>query len=140
MREFVHIADPQTVQEWHAQWLTRGEEFLRSIGLSPVLAPANDPFFGPGGRLLAASQQEQNLKYELLAATSTENSTTAIMSINYHQDHFGHDFHISTADGEIAHTACVGFGLERITLALFRAHGFDVGAWPTEVRRKLWSL
>jgi seryl-tRNA synthetase len=138
MREFVRIADPQTVQDWHSQWLTQGQAFLRSIGLSPVLAPANDPFFGPGGRLLAASQQEQNLKYELLASTSSETPTTAIMSINYHQDHFGQDFHISTADGNVAHTACVGFGLERITLALFRAHGFDVAEWPTEVRRKLW--
>jgi|SRR5579859_1213405 len=138
MREFVRIADPQTVQDWHGQWLTQGQAFLNSIGLEPVLAPANDPFFGPGGRLLAASQQEQNLKYELLAPAGSEKPTTAIMSINYHQDHFGQDFHIFTAEESVAHTACVGFGLERITLALFRAHGFDVATWPTEVRRKLW--
>jgi seryl-tRNA synthetase len=139
MREFVRIADPQTVQDWHRYWLTQGEEFLSSIGLEPVFAPANDPFFGPGGRLLAASQQEQNLKYELLAPAGSDKPTTAIMSINYHQDHFGHDFSIFTPDGNIAHTACVGFGLERITLALFRAHGFDVTQWPAEVREKLWS-
>lgn len=138
MREFVRIADPQTIQEWHGQWLTQGQAFLRSLGLEPVLAPANDPFFGPGGRLLAVSQQEQNLKYELLAPVGSEHPTTAVMSINYHQDHFGHDFHIFTAEESVAHTACVGFGLERITLALFRAHGFDIAAWPAEVRRKLW--
>ena len=138
MREFVRIADPQTVLDWHSQWLTQGQAFMRSIGLSPVLAPANDPFFGPGGRLLAASQQEQDLKYELLAPAGSEKPTTAMMSINYHQDHFGHDFHIFTASGSVAHTACVGFGLERITLALFRAHGFDVAAWPAEIRGKLW--
>ena len=138
MREFVRIADPQTVQDWHAQWLTQAQAFLHSIGLEPMLAPANDPFFGPGGRLLAASQHEQNLKYELLAPVGSVQPTNAIMSINYHQDHFGHDFHICTADGNVAHTACVGFGLERITLALFREHGFDVAAWPAEVRRKLW--
>jgi seryl-tRNA synthetase len=138
MREFVRIADPQTVQDWHSQWLIRGQEFLHSIGLVPVLAPANDPFFGPGGRLLAMSQQEQCLKYELLVSTSLQEPTTAIISINYHQDHFGHDFHIFTADGNVAHTACIGFGLERITLALFRAHGFDVTTWPVEVRGKLW--
>jgi seryl-tRNA synthetase len=138
MREFVRIADPQAVQDWHTQWLTQGQEFLRSIGLSPTLALANDPFFGPGGRLLAASQQEQNLKYELLALTGSEKSANAVMSINYHQGHFGHDFHIHTSDGEVAHTACVGFGLERITLALFYAHGFDTAAWPAEVRQKFW--
>jgi seryl-tRNA synthetase len=138
-REFVKIADPQTVQAWHSQWLTRGQEFLRSIGLDPILAPANDPFFGPGGRLLAASQQEQNLKFELLAPVGTEKPTTAIMSVNYHQDHFAHNFHIYTPDGNVAHTACVGFGLERIALALFRAHGLAVEEWPVKVRERLWS-
>ena len=28
--------------------------------------------------------------------------------------------------------------LERITLALFRAHGMYVGDWPREVRAQLW--
>lgn len=139
MREFVRIADPATVQQWRDQWTVRGLDFLRSLGLQAVQAPANDPFFGPGGRLLAASQQEQNLKFELLAPVSSEQATTAVMSLNYHQDHFAHKFAIHTADGEIAHTACTGFGLERITLALFRAHGFDPAEWPAEVRRKLWS-
>jgi hypothetical protein len=32
----------------------------------------------------------------------------------------------------------VGFGLERITLALFRAHGMDVRHWPKDVRKQLW--
>jgi seryl-tRNA synthetase len=139
MREFVRIADSQTVQDWHSQWLTRGQAFLRSICLEPALARANDPFFGPGGRLLAASQQEQNLKYELLVSTGSERPSTAVMSVNYHLDHFGHGFNIFTSNGSIAHTACIGFGLERITLALFHAHGFDVTAWPAEVCERLWS-
>jgi hypothetical protein len=33
----------------------------------------------------------------------------------------------------------VGFGLERVALALFRHHGFDVEAWPQGVRRVLWG-
>jgi hypothetical protein len=28
----------------------------------------------------------------------------------------------------------VGFGLERVALALFRTHGLDGAAWPREVR------
>ena len=39
--------------------------------------------------------------------------------------------------GGPAHTACLGFGLERITLALFRAHGFDVDRWPATAREEL---
>jgi hypothetical protein len=34
----------------------------------------------------------------------------------------------------VAHSACVGFGLERVALALFKRHGLDVGDWPREVR------
>ena len=47
-----------------------------------------------------------------------EEHPTACASFNYHQNHFGHLFVISTADGEEAHSSCVGFGLERCTVAL----------------------
>ena len=44
---------------------------------------------------------------------------------------------VATADGEVAHTACVGFGLERIALALYRRHGFDRATWSPSVRGTL---
>ena len=62
---------------------------------------------------------------------------TACLSFNYHQDHFGKVWNIARHDGEVAHTACVGFGLERITLALFRHYGFNAAAWPVFVRKAL---
>ena len=37
----------------------------------------------------------------------------------------------------VAHTACLGFGLERITLALVRRHGLDQDRWPAGVRAEL---
>ncbi len=43
-------------------------------------------------------------------------------------------FDIRTADGNVAHSACVGFGLERVALALFRTHGLRVEDGPREVR------
>ena len=54
-------------------------------------------------------------------------------------EHFGEIWKIAQANGELAHTACVGFGMERTTLALFRHHGLDVKAWPAEVRDFLWG-
>ena len=48
--------------------------------------------------------------------------------------HFGALFDITTADGGVAHTACVGFGLERLTLALYRRHGFARAQWTSPVR------
>ena len=109
---------------------------LRSLGLDISLDIANDPFFGRSGRILASAQREQELKWELLAPVA-DDSLTAIASSNYHQDHFGHTYGISTAAGEPAHTGCMAFGEERITLALFSAHGMDTREWPAEVRQCL---
>lgn len=135
-REHVRLSTPDAVAAWHRDWVDRGGELLGSVGLQTVTVPANDPFFGRAGKMLAANQREQGLKLERVFPIAGERPT-AIMSINYHQDHFGLDFGIRTADGEVAHTACFGFGLERITLALFRTHGLDTRVWPTEVRDRL---
>ncbi|GAC1461608.1 MAG: hypothetical protein PVSMB6_22000 [Steroidobacteraceae bacterium] len=64
---------------------------------------------------------------------------TAVCSFNFHQEHFAATFGIRTMDARTANTACLGFGLERIAMALFRAHGFEPGGWPAEVRRQLWG-
>ena len=64
-------------------------------------------------------------------------AATAIILLNYHQDHFGRVFGIRTADGAIAHTACVGFGLERIALALYRQQGFTRAGWSASAREAL---
>ncbi len=135
MREIVRIADRETVVEWRGQWRARAETLLRSLGLELELEVASDPFFGRSGRLLAAAQRDQELKWELLAPVAE--SATAIASSNYHQDHFGHTCGLTTADGELAHTGCMAFGEERVTLALFSAHGVDLGGWPEEVRQRL---
>ncbi|HZP72194.1 MAG TPA: hypothetical protein VFA97_02340, partial [Gaiellaceae bacterium] len=57
---------------------------------------------------------------------------------NYHREHFSSIFDLRQGSGEPAHTACVGFGLERISLALFSRHGLDPDAWPADVGSLLW--
>jgi hypothetical protein len=39
----------------------------------------------------------------------------------------------------VAQTACLGFGMERVVMALFRTHGFVPAEWPKAVRDKLWT-
>jgi seryl-tRNA synthetase len=87
--------------------------------------------------MLAASQREQALKFEIVVPITSVEQPTACVSCNYHQDTFGRAFEIRNARGSLAHSACVGFGLERITLALFKHHGFAVDAWPSPVRTTL---
>jgi seryl-tRNA synthetase len=135
MREIVRVADRETVLAWRGEWRSRAEKVLRGLGLELELDIASDPFFGRSGRLLAAAQRDQELKWELLAPVA--GNPTAIASSNYHQDHFGHTCQLQTIDGEPAHTSCMAFGEERVTLALIGAHGAEPAAWPDAVRRAL---
>lgn len=138
VREFVRVGTPDQVVEWRDMWLARGLKLLTGLGLPAKSDVASDPFFGRSGKMLAVSQKEQRLKFEVLVPVISESDPTAVCSFNFHQEHFGSTFEIRTADGATANTACLGFGLERIVMALFRTHGFDPGAWPREVRAQLW--
>ncbi len=135
--ELVRIGEPEAVLEWREEWAQHGLELLRSLGLAADLDVANDPFFGRRGRMLAANQQAERLKLELLVQIAGP-EPTACASFNHHRDHFGSTWGLELADGGTAHTACLGFGHERIVLALLRTHGLDPEVWPAIVRRQLW--
>jgi seryl-tRNA synthetase len=138
VREFVRVGTPDVVVDWRDMWLKRGVDLLRSLGLPAESDVAADPFFGRGGRMLAVSQKEQKLKFEVLVPVISAEKPTALCSFNYHQDHFGKIFDIKTPSGELAQTACLGFGLERCVMALFKTHGMVPSEWPAAVRKQLW--
>lgn len=137
MYEIVRIGAPEAVAAFRETWLTRAVELFRRLGLETTSEIASDPFFGRVGRMLAANQRAQELKFELTALVGGP-ERTAIASFNYHQDHFSHVYGLALPDGGVAHTGCVGIGVERVALALYRAHGLDVDRWPREVRAELW--
>ena len=138
VREFVRAGTAAQVLEWRDLWLQRALALLSSLGLPARAEVAADPFFGRGGKLLAVNQKEQQLKFEVLIPVISVQEPTAVCSFNFHQEHFGATFGIRTQDGRTANTACLGFGLERIVMALFKTHGFEPAAWPGEVRARLW--
>lgn len=135
-REMVRIGDPDDVSAWRDTWRDRALRLLRGLGLDAELAVASDPFFGRAGRMLRASQLQQELKFEIQVPIAGD-EPTAVASFNYHQEHFSSVFGLRMQSGELAHTACLGFGLERIVLALLRRHGLDPGAWPAAVGEAL---
>jgi seryl-tRNA synthetase len=139
MREYVRIGTPEQVTAFRAVWLERGREFVRELGLPFDVDLANDPFFGRAGKIMASSQRDQGLKFELLVPIESIEKPTACLSFNYHQDHFGALCGINTQSGDVAQTACVGFGLERLTLALFEHHGFQRTPRPLGLRRRTRS-
>jgi hypothetical protein len=130
VRERVVIADADGALAWRDEELGRAAAFLRDLGLRVRVQSAADPFFGPGRRLMRAAQLEQELKFELIARLRDSDPGTALASANYHKDHFGSAFDIAIEGAGTAHSACLGFGLERIVLGLIHEHGDDRRNWP----------
>lgn len=139
-REYVRLGDAGQIIAFRQLWMERGQQLATMLELPHEVEVANDPFFGRGGKIVADSQRELKLKFELLIPINEGAPPTACMSFNYHMDHFGQVWTLRTADGEPAHTGCVGFGIERLTLALLRHHGFDLSLWPKDVRATLGGL
>jgi seryl-tRNA synthetase len=132
--EYVMVGNYQQAQDHRDAWAIHGMEVLSELGLEATATPANDPFFGRVGKMLATNQLEENLKTELVVRLYGDlDEGTAVVSSNCHRDHFGSKFGLTTETGETAHSACVGFGMERIALALVRTHGFSPDSWPSSV-------
>jgi seryl-tRNA synthetase len=120
MRELVYIGAPDDCVAWRDHWRERVASWLAGLGLDVRSEVASDPFFGPGARLMRDSQVRDALKLELTVPVA-EGQRQAVASANCHKDHFGATFDITTAAGQVAHSACTAFGLERIALALVHA-------------------
>jgi seryl-tRNA synthetase len=137
MREYVCIGSPQQVAGFRERWIERAQTMADELGIPAQIAAASDPFFGRTGRVMAVSQLQQSLKFELLTPIRSVEDPTACMSFNCHLDHFGLVWGLRDEVGEIAHTACVAFGMDRLAIALFCQHGLDVQRWPATVRGTL---
>jgi seryl-tRNA synthetase len=137
MREYVCIGTGEQIQAFREDWIERAKAIADRLGLPYTVDLANDPFFGRGGQLMAVSQLQQSLKFELLIPVISEEKPTACMSFNYHQDHFGETWGLKSVAGQVMHTGCVAFGMDRLAVAMFATHGADVAAWPATVRGAL---
>ena len=139
MHEYVRLGSAEDVLAFRRAWIDEARLLCDSLHLPFHFDIASDPFFGRTGRLMASSQRERDLKIELLIPITSETELTACCSFNYAEDHFTGAWRIVMQDGSSAFSGCIGFGMERMTLALFRHHGLDPAQWPNEVRKALGS-
>ena len=137
MREFVRIGAPDETADFREKWMANAPRLAVELGLPHTMNVANDPFFGRVGQVMAVSQRQQALKFELLIPYYPGASPTACMSFNYHREHFGQVWGIRDERGELAHTSCVAFGIDRLAVALFANHGLDLKKWPAATRAAL---
>ena len=137
MREYVRIGTPEQIKSFRDPWIERAQGIADTVGLTYRVDVANDPFFGRVGALMAATQRDDALKFELLVPVRSAESPTACMSFNYHKEHFGEVWGLHNSKGEVLHTGCVAFGMDRLGVALFALHGANVKDWPASVRAAL---
>lgn len=116
MREVLYAGTADGAREH----LAVSREFIESLagrlGVRLSYEPANDPFYDKSGsraKLMALDP----VKYEFLATDGT-----AIASVNRHRNFFGERLGI-TAGGEVAHSSCTAFGVERWVHAMILTHG-----------------
>ncbi len=137
IREVVFLGEAAEVARCRRGFLDAACEFVAELGLAGTVERAHDPFFGDATvprRVLA--QTLSGLKYELRLPVD-DDRTVAAASFNLHGTVFGERYGITGPDGATVHTACVGFGLERLTFALFCRYGADQERWPAGLRARL---
>jgi seryl-tRNA synthetase len=137
MREFVRIGSPDEIVEFREKWMAKAPLLAAELALPHSMDVANDAFFGRVGQIMAVSQRQQALKFELLIPYYSGAAPTACMSFNYHREHFGQVWGIRDDQGELAHTSCVAFGIDRLAVALFANHGTELRKWPASARQAL---
>lgn len=136
MREIMLLGPAAAIQSRRAGLLDIQRRMLERCGLRAVVRTASDPFFLDDYDKKRLFQISFDLKYEVQAWLPDEDDWLAIGSVNYHQDHFGQAFGIR-AGAAAAHSACLGFGLDRWCLAVFAQHGLDPARWPGSLQAML---
>jgi hypothetical protein len=122
MREAVFVGDPATLNALHGELLDFIIQLGSTLGFTFRVETANDIFFADGAPERLFSQLTSDNKLELAAYPNRTSERLAVISINKHQNHFTEAFGITTDDGQTAVSMCIGFGLDRLGLALALQH------------------
>lgn len=137
MREIVFVGAAHDVEGQRTHLVDAVTSLMEEWDLAFRLVSGSDPFFATVRGAKALWQRTRAVKYEMIVDVGA--SAIAAGSINFAGTLFGDAFHIRTDAGEIATTACIGFGLERLVLALFSQHGFEPGRWPRAMREVVFG-
>ncbi len=138
--EVVVIGNPERVRAEIDTAFMRCMAMLTTWGIEADSVIASDSFAGRRGTLRSELQLDAETKRELVFDMWEQlegNRGSALSSANLHQARFGTQFAIHLPDGSMAHSGCVGLGLERTAMALCRRHGAAIGQWPTDIRAEL---
>lgn len=134
LREVIFVGTADYVRETRETCMRMIQEWATAWSLYGELLPANDPFFTDDYEAKAVHQHRLAMKYEYRAVLPGTGRTLAVLSSNTHAATFGKAFDIRI-EGMRANTGCIGFGIERLAIAIAMQHGLEPALWPEGLRR-----
>jgi len=132
MREIVMVGHENYVLEKRNDLLDEVARLIVDLDLACIVKAADDPFFCNDALQKSAFQNFAQLKYEVEVPLFGDR-TTAVASINLHNDFFSKSYDYEDTNSKNCYSACLGFGYERLAYALFCRHGAELGVWPESV-------
>lgn len=125
MREVVFVGTEEYVLKMRDTFMELSRKLMQRLGLTSNIKTSNDMFFTAEYEQKALLQEKLKLKYELNISLPYDKKEISVGSFNYHRNYFADAFRIKSKDGQVVHTACVGFGLERLVYAYLSQVGLD---------------
>ncbi|GIG87908.1 aminoacyl--tRNA ligase-related protein [Plantactinospora endophytica] len=117
MREGVFFGSQRHLAQVHQRLVAMMAAVADLFGFKYQLATATDIFFNDNAQQQLFSQLVSDSKIEMLVQLD-DGEPVAMASINKHGQHFAKPFGLRGSDGTTPSTMCIGFGLDRVLLAL----------------------
>lgn len=133
VRDIVFMGSYPRVQALRQEVMEAVMELCADLDISARLELANDPFFLDESSHKITYQRLGEVKYELLLPIPHRNIDVAASSFNLHRDFYASVYNIRQHNGELAETACMGFGIERWAYSFLSQKGMDPSGWPEQV-------
>jgi seryl-tRNA synthetase len=137
VRDIVFFGSGDDLARLRGEVMDRTMQLCAEIDVEVSLELANDPFFLDASRDKAVYQRMGEVKYELLFYLPQRKEPLAASSFNLHRDFYTALYGTRRADGELAESACMGFGLERWLYGFLSQKGLDASRWPARVTSSL---
>lgn len=137
VRDIVFFGSGQDLARLRGEVMECTMQLCAELDLEVSLELANDPFFLDASRDKAVYQRMGEVKYELLFRLPQRKEPLAASSFNLHRDFYTALYDTRRADGAVAESACMGFGLERWLYGFLAQKGLDAQHWPQRVTSSL---
>ncbi|WP_437283011.1 hypothetical protein WME90_21280 [Sorangium sp. So ce375] len=134
VRDIVFFGSYEQLHDLREQVVDACIALCRELELDVRVELANDPFFLDANRDKAIYQRMGEVKYELLFDLPHRGQPLAAASFNLHRDFYTKVYGTRRSDGQLAESACVGFGLERWVYGFLSQKGLDPRRWPALVQ------